>query len=65
MALYAFNRRTTEDQIIYVRAYSLEEAWRKARADEAEDTSDTEQVGRSTLRRLVAMGEGSNEGKTK
>jgi hypothetical protein len=47
---WAFTRRTVEDRIIFVRAKTLQEAWRKARADEGEGTSDAEVV-RSTYRR--------------
>jgi hypothetical protein len=38
---FTFNRRTVEDQEIYVKASSLAEAWKKARADDAYDTCDS------------------------
>lgn len=47
---WAFNRRTVEDQILYVRAATLEEAWAKARANDGEDTCDPEII-RTTYRR--------------
>lgn len=48
---FAFNRRTVDDQTIYVRATSLRQAKQKARAGECFDASDVE-VRRTTLRRL-------------
>jgi hypothetical protein len=49
--LFIFNRRTVEDQRIYVLAASRKEAEAKARADEAEDTDDVE-IRKSTYRFL-------------
>ena len=50
---FAFNRRTVEDQTIYVHAASLSDAWRKARAGDCFDTADAD-VQRINLRRLPA-----------
>lgn len=52
MTEYIFNRRVVSDQTIYVMANSLAEAWRKARDEDAHDTSD-EAVRRVTIRRLT------------
>lgn len=48
--LWAFNRRSVVDQIVYVRAETLDEAWVKARTDDVEDATDMA-VGKTTLRR--------------
>ncbi len=52
MATWTFNRRTVEDQEIYVEAETLAEAWRRARSDSADDTTDV-RVLKVTLRRLT------------
>lgn len=51
--VYAFNRRTVEDQTLYVEAKTIDEAWRKARSGAGVDTLDVVTL-KVTLRRLPA-----------
>ena len=49
---YRFNRRRLVDQSIFVRASSLDEAWKKARETKLWDAGDDEIVGTPTFRYL-------------
>jgi hypothetical protein len=51
MTEFIFNRRVVDDQTIYVEAETLQEAWRKARAEETIQTADVN-TRKVTLRRI-------------
>lgn len=52
--IYAFNRRTVEDQVIFVRAASEREAKAKARGAEAFESSDVSILS-ATFRRMKGL----------
>lgn len=51
LTTWVFNRRVVEDQEIYVKAETREEAWARVRAETCDDTSDPSVV-KTTYRYL-------------